>query len=240
MTIAAMLRVKNEARWIAEVLASILPLTERIFVLDDHSSDGTPEIAAQYAEVLESPFLEGDTNESRDKQWLLNIVKADSPDYVLAIDGDEVLAPSAADKVRRRLKPEWCVYTFPIRYLWNDRQHYRGDGVYGRFQRASMFSLINQPDACFESTQWGCNFHCGNVPAGLKGSGATVQSSLLHLGYMLPEDRIRKYHWYRQKDPIAKGEDGYRHMVIGDVFPADSKFLHGGPLKLFPMPGSTT
>lgn len=24
----------------------------------------------------------------------------------------------------------------------------------------------------------------------------------------------------------------YRHMVIGDVFPAESRFAHGGPLKI--------
>lgn len=30
-------------------------------------------------------------------------------------------------------------------------------------------------------------------------------------------------------------EDGYRHMLIGDYFPAESRFCHGGPLKLTPL-----
>jgi len=45
-------------------------------------------------------------------------------------------------------------------------------------------------------------------------------------------DRERKYQWYNAQDPNNAIEDRYRHMVIGDLFPADSKFDHGGPLKL--------
>ena len=31
-------------------------------------------------------------------------------------------------------------------------------------------------------------------------------------------------------------EDGYRHMVVGDVFSSDSTFLHSGPLELKALP----
>ena len=34
MTVFGMLRVRNEARWIEEVLRAALPVCERIFVLD--------------------------------------------------------------------------------------------------------------------------------------------------------------------------------------------------------------
>jgi len=54
----------------------------------------------------------------------------------------------------------------------------------------------------------------------------------LHYGYMRPEDRLRKYEWYRNMDSGADLEDGYRHIVIGDIFPADSRFRYAGPLKL--------
>lgn len=239
MKICAMLRVRNEARWIAEVLASIKPLTEQIIVFDDHSTDNTAEFAAAAgAWVVPSPF-DDVTDEVRDKNYLLDIVRSEGAEYVLSIDGDELLAPGAADRIRARLRPDWSVYSFPIRYLWNDREHYRGDGVYGRFQRASMFSLVGQSsDVHFGGSGPGakCGFHCGNIPQGLRGPGCTVQVDILHLGYMLSEDRIRKYYWYNQKDPHNRYEDEYKHMVIGDLFPSDSKFLHGGPLKTFLLP----
>jgi hypothetical protein len=42
--IIGLLRIKNEARWIARVVRSIQPVCGRILIFDDHSTDGTPEI----------------------------------------------------------------------------------------------------------------------------------------------------------------------------------------------------
>lgn len=235
MKIVAMLRVKNEARWLAEVLASVLTVTPHIVVFDDHSTDETRDIArAAGAIVLRSPF---DTlDETRDKNYLLDHVRRLGAEYVLCIDGDEVLDACAAPLIHRAVDPKYSVYSFRVVYLWGDREHFRADGVYGRFHRASMFSLIDQPaTAGYMATPYGKNFHCGNIPQGLRGSGKSVDVKILHLGYMLPEDRLRKYAWYNEQDPNNNYEDRYRHMVIGDVFPADSKFTHGGPLKVWAL-----
>jgi glycosyltransferase involved in cell wall biosynthesis len=51
MRFVGMLRVKNEQRWIARVIESILPLCEYVYILDDHSTDGTPEICSSYDQV---------------------------------------------------------------------------------------------------------------------------------------------------------------------------------------------
>lgn len=236
MKIYAMLRVRNEARWIAEVLASIAPITSDVIVFDDHSTDETREIAAASgAAVIHSPF-DDRTDEVRDKNFMLDVVRDFGAEYVLAIDGDEILEARAAERLLPRLRPVNSVYNFRIKYIWNDRDHYRVDGVYANFHRASIFSLIAQPASIKFAAPFNKHgFHCGNVPFGLKGHGCGVPADILHLGYQDSEDRIRKYHWYNQKDPNNHFEDCYRHMVIGDLFPADSKFLHGGPLKLFTL-----
>jgi glycosyltransferase involved in cell wall biosynthesis len=239
MKIIAMLRVRNEARWIGEVLSSIHPLTRDIVVFDDNSNDGTPDICGEMgAAVLHSPFRAGDTDEARDKNLLLEAISGSGADYVLSIDGDELLQPGAAPLIRASLKPGISSLLFPIRYLWNDRRHYRADGVYGRYRRASLFAL--QPGARFRSTAYGCNFHCGNIPVGLVGTQAFTQAEILHLGYMHREDRIRKYRWYNERDPNNTSEDQYRHICIGDLpeFPPESVFLHGGPLKVFTLPAN--
>ena len=246
MTITCMMRVRNEARWISEVLASIHPLTKDILILDDHSSDGTPALcAAAGATVIHSPFPEDQKDEARDKNFLLNVIlEHNTPDYVLAIDGDEVLEAGAADRLRELLlqHPEISWYSFPVRYLWGDRLHYRVDGVYEKYQRQSMFSLRGAVNPHYASTKYGCNFHCGQVPLGLPGSGCNVSAGadLLHLGYMLAEDRIRKYEFYNRMDPGNQYEDFYRHVAQGDLpeLPADAKFLHGGPLRIFPLSAS--
>lgn len=233
MTVA-MLRVKNEARWIAEVLKSLKPCCQRVFLMDDHSTDKTASIASRRgARVFHSPF--DCLDEARDKDWLLAKVAAECEPgtWVVCIDGDEILAnPQVINELIATGTGK--AYTFRVIYLWNDRKHERVDGVYGRFYRPSMFQL--RPGLAFRRTSAGGNFHCCNVPVQCCYSQAS-DVVLLHLGYMHREDRLRKWNWYKAKDPGNRLEDGYRHMVQGDVpeVPATAKLLHAGPLEIRPL-----
>jgi glycosyltransferase involved in cell wall biosynthesis len=247
-----MLRIRNEARWIREVLESVLPVCERIFVLDDHSEDETVEICEQFGgmvTVLRSHFTGLD--ETRDKNFLLQHIMGDvqergegihltgspdSPFWVLAIDGDEVLSKNGPAEIRRVLaETEYNAFKLPIRYLWNARHVIRVDGVYRNFSRPSLFRLMNRAFT-FQSTPYGGNFHCSSIPQELLGQAVAAppcgEAEILHLGYLHREDRIRKFHWYNEMDPNNHAEDCYRHMVVGDLYPAHSTFRHGGPLQL--------
>lgn len=225
------LRVKNEARWIRASLESLRPLCSAVHVLDDHSDDGTPEICEQLgATVYRSPFAGLD--EVRDKNYLLDQIAPLHPDWVIMIDGDEALAPGGAAQLEREVrKPRVEALSLRVLYLWDRPDQVRMDGVYARLWRPSVFRYGAQR---FRPTTHGGNFHCGNVPPGV---GPTILSAaaLVHFGYMDREDRLRKYDFYNSKDPGSKSEDGYRHMVIGDLFPPDSRFRWAGPLKLEPL-----
>jgi len=236
-----MLRVKNECRWIEDVIRSIQPLCEQIFVFDDHSTDETPQLCERLgATVIASPFPDGQTNESRDKEYLLRdcIVPA-NPDWVIAIDGDEILTDDSIHPILiAASKPNVARCSFSVRYLWDRMNQIRVDGVYGDYRRSSMFRVKGQPRLSFTSTSHGANFHCGNAPQGLRGIGLPIEATLLHLGYLHKEDRIRKYHWYRSKDPNSIAEDGYRHVVQGDLpeVPVELRLKHAGPLRLKELP----
>jgi glycosyltransferase involved in cell wall biosynthesis len=229
-----MLRVKNEARWIARVIESLLPICERVYVMDDHSIDGTATIAQQYEGVrcFRSPF-EG-LNESRDKDYLLNQIRKDGADIVVAIDGDEVLEFSGPAKIQRAVA-RGNAWSMKVEYLWDSDSQVRVDGVYSRMYRPSMFRLR----ACtrgFLKTPFGngANLHCSSVPQELLHGAIRTDIRLLHLGYRDREDRLRKFAWYNSIDPTNKGEDGYRHIVQGDIpeVPADARLMHAGPLTL--------
>lgn len=243
--IFGMLRIKNEERWIRRVLQSLVPVCERIFILDDNSTDSTPGICESFERVtlFRSPFT--GVQEVRDKNWLLAKVgeKAKVGDWIIAIDGDEEIAPGGADIIQWLTRPKWgdsiSGFRFRVLYLWDDPEHIRVDGIYGRFTRPSMFKFRN--GLTFKSGTNG-GFHCGNVPKPMD----RVENSavkLLHYGYMYKEDRIRKWHWYNSIDPKNRAEGyqaefperrSYGHMVQGDVpeVPADVKLIHAGPLKL--------
>ena len=246
------LRIKNEARWIAEVIESILPLCEHVLILDDHSDDETVPICASFGKpvrVFESAFAGLD--ETRDRNFLLQKMmelvptkptdwlsgSLTSPYFGLTLDGDEVLTSGGQEVIRKFTETTQHVGKLPIRYLWNDRQHVRMDGVYATFARPSLFRLMNRAFT-FQSTPWGGNFHCSSIPQELLHHAHHVlaDADLLHLGYMHAEDRLRKYEWYNKIDPNNGPEDQYKHMVIGDTFPAESVFRHGGPLKIEPWP----
>jgi len=228
--IAGMMRVKNEARWIERCVRSILPVCDYVVIMDDHSTDGTAEICRMVpgVSVFGSPFTGLD--EARDKNWLLDKVLAHQPEWIVAIDGDEMLAESGIEPLRAAMASTATCLSFRVLYLWDRENQVRVDGVYGDFHRESAFRPNGAP---FVATSNGGNFHCGNVPWSARRKRTVLHTiPLLHFGYLHKEDRVRKYEWYNAKDPGNVGEDCYRHMVVGDVFPADAKFQHGGPLSL--------
>jgi hypothetical protein len=121
-------------------------------------------------------------------------------------------------------------FALQVLYLWDREDQVRMDGGYSRFWRPSMFRLGEHQ---FQSTNAAGGFHCGNAPiAQQRVARRLFGAALLHFGYLHRADRLRKYEWYRGIDGGNPLEDGYRHMVIGDVFPAESRFRHGGPLQL--------
>lgn len=207
-----MLRVKNEARWIEAAIASILPVCDRILVMDDHSEDGTPWLAASFPNVtlFDSPFA--DLNECRDKNWLLEKARADGADWIVMIDGDEKLAEGGQQKLLDAMG-NWDTHSISLRipYLWDREDQIRVDGVYGEFRRHSAFRAKNY--VYTSSTPGG--FHCGNVPARAMLQAVTIDSTLLHFGYLHAADRARKYAWYNSKDPSNFTEDQYRHIAAG-------------------------
>lgn len=237
--VVGMLRIKNEARWIARVLASIRPLCKRVYVLDDHSEDATVEICKSAGATLFDSRFEG-LDEARDKDFLLAKIagreRCDGSVAVLCMDGDELLEPAGPATIRKTLASSAAsAWSLQILYLWDSEEQVRIDGIYSRFSRPSLFRLAGAET--FRRTAAGGNFHCSSVPGRLCGLNEPCAARLLHLGYLHQHDRIRKYMWYNapDKEPIPAAEDGYRHMVIGDLFPADTRTQHAGPLKLEPL-----
>jgi len=212
------MRIKNEAVHIREVLTRVLELCNHAYVFDDHSTDDTVEICRSFGErvtLFPSPF-EG-LDEARDKNYLLGKIAEAEPEWVLWIDGDEVLELSGPRRIRDAALTGngIAAYQLKIAYLWNDPQHVRVDGIFGRFRRPSLFRLRGQPVSRlhFPATGFGGNFHCGNVPRGLVGGVRNIDVRLKHYGLMLGAVRQAKYEWYNRMDPNNASEDHYRHLI---------------------------
>lgn len=233
-----MLRIHNESKWIKEVIESILPLCAHIFILDDKSTDDTVDICRSFGSnvtVFESPFA--GMNESRDKNWLYDqIIKQCAPEWILCVDGDEVLETNGPETIRQycAMKGAPNAYALKIEFLWNDPQTVRADRIYGDFWRPSLFRPRHEdphvPDSRtllrefrFMSTPFGRtqnsdqpNLHCSSVPQRLLHGYKHCPARLKHYGYMTREARVRKLDFYTAIDWKNAAEDCYRHMCQGD------------------------
>jgi len=248
-SIAVMMRVKNEARWIKRCIESVRDLGP-VFVLDDGSTDDTRNIAIEAgATVFSSPYWDQELDEARDKNYLLNCVKGEArPAWVLCIDGDEELEPGGAEKIKRFLasNPKQDVIALRFLFLWDSVDQVRLDNRYSSLTRKSLFratmdsafqSYYENPNRITGHKQPHVGLHTGNAPD-IGAVAPAINVFLLHYGYLFREDRIRKYHWYNQIDPGNEFEDQYRHMVIGDIpeLPAHTVTKYGGPLELRKLP----
>ncbi len=244
MKFIGMMRVRDEARWIDRCIRALLPLCEKVYVLDDHSVDGTGDIANAIDQVVlfNSPFDVADFSETRDKTWLLHQIARLEPDadYIVCVDGDEELEPQGPAKIIRTIEHRRCgAIHVRIIYMWDKEDQWRSDRIYENFHRPSVFRL--DPAHLEYRSLYGpdTSLHCTNIPADLICESVTADIRLYHWGYFDRETRIKKFAYYTEKEKhnteMLECEDHYRHMVIGDLFPADSKFRWGGPLKLEPL-----
>lgn len=240
----AMLRIKNEAEHIGEVLESILPLCSRVYILDDHSTDNTVEVCHRYSNVVVFPSPFEGLNERRDKNWLYDrIIEQCEPDWILCIDGDEVLERRGPEIIEN-----YCIeadegfnslqgtraFKLKIEFFWADRHAIRTDRIYGDFWRPSLFKPYldrpEDPDSLklldefrFKSTPFGRHvdgnephLHCSSIPQRLLHGAQICPARLKHYGYNTRSRRVAKLDFYTSIDWGNWAEDCYRHMTQGD------------------------
>jgi glycosyltransferase involved in cell wall biosynthesis len=98
-TIGAIIVAKNEAANIERCLNSLAWCDER-FVVDDHSTDATAEIAARCGARVATHKFE---SFARQRNWAIENVGAQS-DWLLMLDADEVSTPEFARNVESAVK----------------------------------------------------------------------------------------------------------------------------------------
>lgn len=211
------MRIKNESQWIRRSIESQLGICDKVLVLDDHSTDDTRDIVRSFDRcvLIESPF-EG-VDEGRDKSLLLRYLIAANPEWALWIDGDEVLEKRATELLTREMQvPGVGFFHMKVLYFWDDENKIRVDGVYANLSRPSMFRVRGQDHGKlhFPRGDGKANLHNGgNCPQGITGVGAMSEARIKHYGYLMWEERQRKYEFYNKVDPNNEAEDCYRHIV---------------------------
>ncbi|MFZ5433329.1 MAG: glycosyltransferase, partial [Calditrichota bacterium] len=214
-----MMNIKNEDRWLQEVLDSIARIAEGIVILDDGSTDQTPQICRSHPALLDYYRQENvPLDKVRDKNRILHMALAQRPDWILCLDGDEVLEESAPQRIREAIRTcpdDVSGFNFEFLYMWNDRNHYRIDGIYNHILHPCLFRLAGQNAEAlgFFTTDHGGNLHCERVPGNLQGRIVEADIKILHLGYMHEASRRKKYDWNKARDPKYANQGYYEHLL---------------------------
>jgi len=219
--LVAVYRVKNEEDTLPASLAATAAFADAIVVLDDGSTDRTPDICRAHKSVMRYEYQSLPFDERRDRNRILEMAEELNPDWVISIDGDEIFEMDRAKAVQlmQLADPTVKVVGFHWYTFWEPTHTYfREDGAFGRGTGFRMCRW-ERGRRIFHGTAEG--LHCGNIPQYPDGSHRFTDIRVQHLGYDSEEKRHRKLLFYRavDKNPqeILVGSKDYSHLVSPTV-----------------------
>lgn len=221
MKVVGLLRAKNEAERLPELLEQMRVFCSKILLLDDNSEDGTVEVAKEYG--VEVQYNTGATtaHEGRDRQRLHRWAEKYNPDWIYAPDCDEIMEEDGPGRVGAIVRAAEMVgieaYQFPFLTLWGDRRHYRVDGIYRDQTAIRLFKYFPH----YLPVSWEVHSAAACPELIARGNFCRGDIRLYHLGYMTPEQRLAKFQYYSQTFPVGSlgwkrgsgGRGDYTHIL---------------------------
>lgn len=135
------------------------------------------------------------------KTDLLTKIGKLNPDWIIAIDSDEVFAPEFTRQEAERLATTGEIaYYFMVVNLYNDKDHFAHDKGIQRFWNIRYYKFMPEHGLQFQRK----SLHCGLGPPIVYKYGWHAPYYLEHYGLMKAEDRAKKAQRYMHYDPKSK------------------------------------
>lgn len=135
-----------------------------------------------------------------------------SPDWIVALDADEVFAPEfTREEAEKLAQTKEIAYYFLIVNLYNDDKHFAHSSGIQRFWNIRFYKYAPEYGLQFQRK----SLHCGLGPPITYKYGWHAPFYVLHYGLMDKADRLRKYERYMKYDPkkIFKAGTYYEELV---------------------------
>lgn len=237
MKLLCLLPVRNGAPDLASYLESVSTYADGVLALDDGSTDETANALRDHPLVLEmlsnprrDTYVGWDDLANRTR--LLRAAERFSPDWIIWVDGDEVLEPSDAAVIRRFLAEE---AERDIAYSLEVLRMIDGMGTYDKcgMWKHRLYSF--SPGFTFESNR----LHFELVPKQFAPEARRRTTlRLLHKAGLTEQRRRARYEKYGECDANREWQDSYEHLLDP---PRNLKSIHprfeGDPIIL---PASTS
>lgn len=224
-TLVAAMLVHNEAnRYLSMVLADLETYCDRIVILDDGSKDATPAVCQSFSRVVfyrheENLFWK---NESFLRTKLWNLVLAQNPDWILAIDADEMLEKRFRQEKQRLLtQNDHDVLSVRLYEFWGSLTHYRVDKLWNPDPKLTPMLVRNRRGKAYHWLQQ--PLHCGRIPTAL-GPPYFTGLRCKHFGYANKADHRPKYEKYVAHDPDGRFSPMSHYHSILDENPVLEKW----------------
>ncbi|MBR3220481.1 glycosyltransferase [Candidatus Saccharibacteria bacterium] len=224
-----MMMVHNESgRYLEEVITAVKPLLKNAVILDNASTDDTIELVKKALKGTPHHIIKNQTNhfakeyKSRSRLWRETIKT--NPDWILALDADEVLERNALKVIPELLKnPDVDVYGFPLYDFWQP-DFYRDDALWSAHKNFADVLIRYQPKFRYKYPRR--NHHCARLPENAIKILPYCHYPLRikHLGWLRDEDKKAKYDRYLKMDPEGKYGSIAQYQSILDEHPNLTKF----------------
>jgi len=215
-------RVKNCAEDLRRSLAKTAEVVDGIVVWDDNSTDNTSEVAASFEKVVKIIQSDLPFNEKRDRNAVIGMAKEFEPDWIIVIDGDEVLEEQWTYETSQKLMhppdPQILAYSFPFRNFWLGNDYFRIDGTMGRMNGVRMFRCLPEQNIVGGTT---IGLHCTSTPPFPQKNVAFSTLCFKHFGWKSEEECQRKFEFYQSMDTEKSvdliGQEDYSHLIAKEV-----------------------
>lgn len=217
MRLLALLAVRDEMTYLPGYLANVSPHVDGIVALDDGSRDGSREYLQSHEaviEVLETPPRRVEWDEQANHRALVSAALRHGAEWLLALDADERVEHEfrlRAERVIRRGRPLGLrAYAVRLRELWDSRDTFRVDGIWGRKGVERLFRA--RADHVFDPRP----LHGLKAPLQdrCRGSYPLADLEVYHLRMIRREDRLARRRRYERLDPEARCQpEGYAYLT---------------------------
>jgi glycosyltransferase involved in cell wall biosynthesis len=214
MKIITLVPIKNEAYILKTFLENVSRFSDYIIIADQHSTDGSREIAQSFEKVI---LIDNDAQgHNNSVRWKLleEARKIPGNNFMIALDADEMISPDWVGSIKKRFgaggenlkQTPSTAFSFEWIQLWNSFEEYRVDGVWNKSMKTAAW--IDDRTVDYERTEV-LNDHTARIPTGPHQIMETADTPLLHFQFAFMERTAYKQAWYRMNE-FLKGRDPRR------------------------------
>lgn len=192
-------------RYMEKTLKEFKRLCDDVLIVTNNATQKEIDLLDSYGFKHYEDNREWGIDQPNIKTDLLTRVGELSPNWIVALDMDEVFAPEfTRAEAERLMEMSEIAYYFMIVNLYNDEDHFAHDVGIQRFWNIRFYKFAPEFGLQFQRK----SLHCGLGPPIMYRYGWHAPYYVLHYGLMKPEDRYKKAERYAKYDPNGRWKAG--------------------------------